>query len=926
MTRYPFAPRRLLPIAAVVLTLLAGCGAQDPQKLLESARQYQAKNDPAAAIIQLKNALSAQPDLTEARFRLGQTLLQTGDAVGGETELRKALDLGHAPDEVMPLLARSLMAQGKHAAVTAELAKIQLQQPAAQAELSTWVAAAWRLQGHAQASAAALQTALAAQPNHAPALIEQARAQAAARDFDTALASLDGVLARDPGNDDALKFKGDLLLFGKGQPDEALQAYRAALQARPAATEARAAVVRALLGQKQFDEADKELQQLVASAPGQPQTLYLQAQLAFTKNQMEVAAGLAQKLLALAPNSSIALELSGTIEFRQGAMAKAEASLTRALQAAPHLNTARRVLLMTYLRTGQVEQAIAGLPADIDRNDGDAAMLAVAGQAYLIKGDLPRAEQFFARATQLDPTDPAKRTSLAISQLMGGKADTALNALEDIAASDGGAAADLALINALMQRKEVTKALQAIDSLEKKFAQDPMPLQLRGRALLVRNDRAGARAAFEQALALRPDYFAASAALAALDVLEGKPQDARARLDALIKKDPKDVQALLAMAELRNAENAVDPEVQVLLARAVEAAPLNPVPRLRLIDQQLRQNEAQKAMTTAQTAVAALPDVPDLLDALGRAQLASGDANQAIGSFNRLVGLMPRSPLPFMRLASVHVAGKNADAAAQALKKALEIQPDHLPAQRGLMELVMQAGDNARALALARSVQTQRPKEGVGFALEGDVHAQAKNWAGAAQAYRNGLKLASSAELAIKLHTVLSAAGQTAEANRVAADWSKAQPRDAAFPLYLGDRALASSQWAEAARQYQRVIDTQPNHALALNNLAWVAGQLSRPDAVALAEKANRLAPNQPAIMDTLAMLLSASNQHQRAIELQQQALALQPHAASLKLNLAKMYLKSGDQAAARTVLQELSALGDQFPGLAEVQSLLKQI
>ena len=349
------------------------------------------------------------------------------------------------------------------------------------------------------------------------------------------------------------------------------------------------------------------------------------------------------------------------------------------------------------------------------------------------------------------------------------------------------------------------------------------------------------------------------------------------------------------------------------------------MPRLRLIDQQLRQNEPKKAVTTAQTAVAALPDVPDLLDALGRAQLASGDANQAISSFNRLAGLMPRSTLPFLRLASVHVAGKNPDAAAQALKKALEIQPNHLPAQRGLVELAIQAGDSARALAVARSVQTQRPQEGVGFALEGDVQAQAKNWAAASQAYRNGLKVASSAELAIKLHTALSAAGQTVEANRAAADWTKAQPRDAAFPLYLGDRALASRQWAEAAKHYQRVLDTQPNNALALNNLAWVAGQLSRPDAVALAEKANRLAPNQPAIIDTLAMLLSTSNQHQRAIELQKQALAIQPNAASIKLNLAKIYLKSGDKAAALALLRELSALGDQFSGQAEVQLLLKQ-
>jgi predicted Zn-dependent protease len=41
-----------------------------------------------------------------------------------------------------------------------------------------------------------------------------------------------------------------------------------------------------------------------------------------------------------------------------------------------------------------------------------------------------------------------------------------------------------------------------------------------------------------------------------------------------------------------------------------------------------------------------------------------------------------------------------------------------------------------------------------------------------------------------------------------------------------------------------------------LNNLAWVAGQMKDPKAIEYAEKANKLAPNQPALMDTLAVLL----------------------------------------------------------------------
>jgi len=53
---------RTLSAASLALAILvAACGRNDPQALLDSAKQYMGKRDFAASVIQLKNALQKDP-------------------------------------------------------------------------------------------------------------------------------------------------------------------------------------------------------------------------------------------------------------------------------------------------------------------------------------------------------------------------------------------------------------------------------------------------------------------------------------------------------------------------------------------------------------------------------------------------------------------------------------------------------------------------------------------------------------------------------------------------------------------------------------------------------------------------------------------------------------------------------------------------
>lgn len=909
---------------ALLAAFLGGCGGENPEKLLASSKEFLAKNDSKAAVIQLKNALQADPNLGEARFLLGKALLAGGDAAGAEVELRKALNLKYASNDVIPLLAQAMLASGQAKKLTDEFGKAELPVGEGLASLKTSMSTAWAMEGKRDLAENELAAALAAKPDYAPALLARARLKVAARQYDEATQIIDSVLKSNPQDHEALLLSGSLLAI-KADPAGAVERYRQAIAAKPDYLLAHSAAIFTLFQQKKYEEADKQIEALKKVAPNHPQTFYLSAQSAYQRRDYKAARDLVQQLLKIAPDNTNALQMAGAIEFQLNSYVQAETYLNKALQQNPELLTVRRLIISTYLRTGQSAKALEALKPALDRIENSPTMLALAGETYLLNGEPDKAAEYFGKSAKLDPDNAARKTSVAIAHLAQGKV-SALEELEAISERDSGTTADMALITGYLRGGQLDKALKAIDGLEKKQPDNPVTHNLRARTLLGKKDAAGARASFEKALALSPTFFPAAASLAALDLADKKPEDARKRFDGVLAADPRHVQALLAVAQLRANAGGSPDEVAGLIGKAVSANPQDTAPRLALINHHLNTKDNKKALSAANEAAAAIPDKPEILDALGRTQQLAGDTNQALTTYGKLVAIQPSSPLANMRLAEIHLVNKNRSESIKNLKRALEIKPDLLEAQRALILLDLEDKKTGEAFAMARLVQQQRPREAIGHVLEGDIHAVAKAWPEAAKAYRTAIKAQPLADVAIKLHTVLAASGNAAEAERWAASWNKDHPQDITMRMHLGDIAIARKDLAQASQIYQSVLNVQPNNALVLNNLAWISGQLKSPKAVEYAEKANQLMPNQAPFMDTLAMLLAEKGETARAIELLRKAMEKSPEAALIQLNLAKVLIKSGQKDAARKELDAIAKLGDKFPGHAEVIRLQKEL
>jgi putative PEP-CTERM system TPR-repeat lipoprotein len=911
--------------AAALATGLAGCGGETERDLIASAKTYIEKKDNKSAIIQLKSALQKQPQSAEARFLLGETLFKSGDVAAAVVELEKAHDLKHPDDEVLPVLAAALMATNQAKTVTDLYSRVTLSDPKAAAKLKVAVAAAFGAQGQIERSEAAANMALQLDPTNSMARLLQVRLTAGGN-IDHALTQIGALLTDEPKLPQAHHLRGELLRVGKGDLPGAVQAFTEALAADPRYLPARWALIAVLLQQREIEAFRAQVAELKKTLPNHPETRFYDTQLALIDKDLKRAREGAQQLLRVLPDNFRVLQLAGAIEFQSGALLLAENHLAKALQLSPNLPLARRLLAETHLRSGQPAKALATLQPALERPQPGADVLALAAEAHLQLGDAAKAESYFTQAAKLNPNDAKVQTALALTQISKGNTEGGFAQLETLASSDPGTYADLALISARLRRNDLDGALKAIDRLQAKQADKALPHQLRGRVLAQRKDLAGARASFDKALAIDPVYFPAVAGLAGLDIAEKKPEDALMRFESLLAREPKNYRALLAVAELKQSSGAKPEDVAALLADAVKANPTEAAPRLLQIEHHLSQNNVKAAREAAQDAVAAVPDNVALLDALGRAQLASGEVQQAITAFRKAAAAQPNLPQRQLRLADAYVMAKDLPAAAQSLRRALELSPRLLAAQSGLVQVALADKRPADALAIARTVQKERPAEAIGWLLETDVHATQRAFEPAIASMRAALDRGKTTENAIRLHVLYSIAGRVAEADRFAATWMKEQPRDARFLFELGSMAMNKKDYAAAEARYRQVLVLTPDQPLALNNVAWLMVQQGKPGAVPLAEKAQKLLPEQASVMDTLASALAAENQLPLAIEWQRKAVLKAPNNPTYQLGLAKLLIKSGDKMAARGQLEQLGKLGDQFAAQAEVTQLLNSL
>jgi len=924
----PRLGRGLALLASGALVLLTACSGdkRTPEEHVQRAKTFTAQGKNQEALIELRNALQQNATHAEANLLMAETYLAMGDPDMAEAAIAKAKQGGVGKEALQPLSARSLLMKNQNEEAirtatpgenTSQLMRLKLMGIQAQALL--------RL-GKATEACAKYDAMRQTDPNDVPTQLGLARCNVILRqDTRQALADVDSLLRTNSGNADAWLLKGDIAWLEKKQAD-AETAYQKAIEHNPVLQEAYKSLVMLRLEQRKTDAAQQVADSAGKKLLSSPLPPYLQALVAYHRQRYEQARDLVDQSLKLASGNAQAILLSAAVRYRLGGYEQAASQASQYLSVYRNDIYARKLLAGSQFKLGQTSKALDTLAPILQASNPDQQTLTLAGDIHLQAGDPTKAARYYQQASALSPNDATIKRQLGLSQLARGLTSEGIAQLEQSSQMDAGQIrADYLLVTQYVSQKAYDKALAVVDRMLKKQPGNPATYNLQGFVHLSRKDNPAARRSYEQALAAQPTYEPALLNITQLDISENKLPAARQRLESALGKSKGSTAIMLALADLYALEKNKAGQLK-WLGQAADSNPKDLRPKAALVDLHLRAGEPEKALAEARAAASANPGNAGAVELLAKAYAATNDRENLLSALTKLTELQPGSPSAFYRLAMVQSGMGQQGSAKTSLKRALQLQPRHLEANVALALVEQAQGNATTALQMAKNIQKMAPKSSVGHLLEGDLLVGQKRYRDAIGAYDRAMTLAPDGKIVMARHRAQVLAGDTSNADQAVLRWLQSHPADLEARHQYAQNLLAENRHAQAITQYEEILRHSPDNTLALNNLAALYQLANDPRALATAEKAMKLAPENPTVLDTYAWALVQVGQAKKALPLLAKAAEKLPKDKAIRFHHAAALEKSGARDEAKKELLALVNDKTPFPQRNEAESLLQAL
>jgi tetratricopeptide (TPR) repeat protein len=565
------------------------------------------RGDRAQAEAAFTRAVKTNPNSTRARLALANFYAVVGKRQEAETEFNAALKIDPKDLLANRALAYYYISSGRAALAEPHLKVVADNAPNSSGKLI--LADYYVGMGRPDDARKILEVAAASDDEgFATAKLRLSALGLASGDTAAAERLVDDVLAKSASNIDALIAKSDLLARS-GKLDEALKTVRAAVEANPRSAKAQLALGKMLTMRHEDDDAIKAFNDALQLNPRLANPEVELAKLYMAQGKLSDAERYAQSAITKVAGYVEAHLLLARIYLLQGAPAKAEPSL--------------RTLAKEFPNSPPVQTEV--------------------GLLELSKRNRPAARAAFERALAKDPTYV-------------------------------GALAGLNRMDLEEKRPDAVKARTA-EALRAKPKSGPV-LLLASRSYADLGDLATTEKLLQQAITTDPNNLDAYALLGQLYARQQRLPEATAQFEKWAEKQPKSVGAVTIVGVLLDMQNRTS-DARAKYERALEIDPRAPVAanNLAWIYAETGGN-LDMALQLAQIAKSQLPDQPDVNDTLGWIYHKKGLSSLAVSPLLQSIEKDPKNAVYHYHLGMAYASNGDKDKARASLEKALTLDPN----------------------------------------------------------------------------------------------------------------------------------------------------------------------------------------------------------------------------------------------------------
>ena len=929
--------RRELKTAVAIGLLLCSAASfavdAKASKYYEDALQRYERKDMVGAILQLKNALQIDKTILSAQLLLGKALLANSEPAAAEVALLEAQRLGVSRAEVLVPLAQALIAQGKHSQVLEQTRFRPEGLPAGvQAQLLLTQASAAADRGETGNALKLLMEARAIDPGSPDSWLAEVPIRLRARALPEALAAAERALKIAPNSGPALYQRGTIA-HAQGELRTALDYYSRALQADEGDLESRLARAGIYLDLDRPKEARTDVDAALGLVPNEPRATYLLALLAERSGaaaEAKAALRAVTDMVDPVPVDFIRyrpqlLVLNGLAHFALEEPAKAKPYLELA-QRQMGMGPVAKLLGQIYLQDREFDKAADALEGYVRAQPGDGQALAMLASVYVTQGRQAKAINLMQEALRSHDS-PQFRTVLGLGLIRAGRPDTAVTELQAAFKRDPQqtqAGTTLALLH--LRARQPAQAIPVLEQLLKTRPTDSSLQLLMGLAQQAKGNYPAARRAYEAAAKQTPEASDIKLALANLDLLERKIDSAQARLNAIMKTERDHVGAAMAMAAAYELKGAPD-EASRWLKRAVDSSSGKETRAdFALVSWYMNRKDYPAALEAAKHLLSKMPEDAAALMLYAQAQMASGDAAGGKATLSSAARRAGFNQGMLADIAALQLSLNDLPNARYSLEKALNGQPDAPRATALSARLELQAGNLKQAELHARRLQSLPGGQQDALLLLADIATARGQPSAAVDALRQAHEAAPTSASMTRLLKAMSAANDRTRAHQLAEQWLHSRPADTQVRRALADSQAQAGQFKAARSLYEQVVQSNPNDAEALNNLANVLIALQDAGALPLAERAVRLAPGNAIYMDTAGWAAFVGGDQAKALQLLRDARLRAPDNPAIRYHLAAALARSGRRDEARMELKMALAQGRDFEGADEANRLMQTL